>query len=164
MRETIILQRLDTSKKITLHSRETFPVRYERTSRRSLPRNITDRRTRQIGPKKQGKRRTQLHKSVTVRRTKHTQKGGSFLSSGLRKLSNLGMKFGAKNLFNKRIDVGSRAITSEIGKKLTDERIKDAPELYKIGTSKIKNKNLKKALESDAGNYIVEETRKKAKK
>ena len=74
------------------------------------------------------------------------------------------MKFGAKNLFNKRIDVGSRAITSEIGKKLTDERIKDAPELYKIGTSKIKNKNLKEALESDAGNYIVEETRKKAKK
>ena len=65
------------------------------------------------------------------------------------------MKFGAKNLFNKGIDVGSRAITSEIGKKLIDERIKDAPELYKIGTFRIKNRNLKKALESDAGNYIV---------
>ena len=65
------------------------------------------------------------------------------------------MKFGAKNLFNKGIDVGSRAITSKIGKKLIDERIKDAPELYKIGTFKIKNRNLKKALESDAGNYIV---------
>ena len=164
MRQKIILQRLDTSKKITLHSRDTFPARYERTSRRNLPRNITDRRTREIGPKKQWKRRTQLHKSVTVRRTKHTQKGGSFLSSGPRKLSNLGMKSGAKNLFNKRIDVGSRAITSEIGKKLIDERIKDAPELYRIGTSKTKNKNLKKVLESDAGKYIVEETRKKAKK
>ena len=65
------------------------------------------------------------------------------------------MKFGAKNLFNKGIDVGSRAITSKIGEKLIDERIKDAPELYKIGTFKIKNRNLKKALESDAGNYIV---------
>ena len=164
MRETIILQRLDTPKKNTLHSRETFPARYEKTSRRNLPRNITDRRTRQIGLKKQWKRRTQLHKSVTVRRTKHTQKGGSFLSSGFRKLWNLGMKFGAKNLFNKGIDVGSRALTSEIGKKLIVKRIKDAPELYKIGTSKIKNKNLKKVLESDTGNYIVEETCKKAKK
>ena len=53
MRETIILQRLDTPKKTTLHSGEIFPARYERTSRRNLPRNITDRRTRQIGPKKQ---------------------------------------------------------------------------------------------------------------
>ena len=155
MRETIILQRLDTPKKMTLHSGETFPARYEGTSRWNLPRNITDRRTREIGPKKQWKRCTQLHKSVTVRRTKHTQKDGSFLSSALGKLWNLGMKFGAKSLFNKGIDVGSRAITSKIGKKLIDERIKDAPELYKIGTFKIKNRNLKKALESDAGNYIV---------
>ena len=77
---------------------------------------------------------------------KHTQKGGSFLSSGLGKLSNLGMKFGAKNLFKKRIDVASRAITSEIGKKLIDKGIKDAPELYKIGILKLKIKTSKKLL------------------
>ena len=57
------------------------------------------------------------------------------------------MQFGAKNLFKKGLDVSSRAITSEISKKLIDEGIKHAPELYKIGTSKIKNKNLKKALD-----------------
>ena len=74
------------------------------------------------------------------------------------------MQFGAKNVFKKGLDVGSRAITSEISKKLIDEGIKHAPELYKIGTSKIKNKNLKKALESDVATYIVEETRKKAQK
>ena len=74
------------------------------------------------------------------------------------------MKFGAKNLFKKGLDVGSRAITSEIGKKQIDKVIKHTPELYKIGTSKIKYKNLKKALESDVANYIVEETCKKAKK
>ena len=74
------------------------------------------------------------------------------------------MQFGAKNLFKKGLDVGSRAITPEISKKLIDEEIKHAPELYKIGTSKIKNKNLKKALESDVATYIVEETRKKAQK
>ena len=47
---------------------------------------------------------------------------------------------------------------------MIDEGIKYAPELYKIGTSQIKNKNLKKALLSDVANYIVEETHKKAKR
>ena len=74
------------------------------------------------------------------------------------------MKFGAKNLFKKGLDVSSRVITSEIAKNLIDEGIKYAPELYKIGTSQIKNKNLKKALLSDVANYIVEETHKKAKR
>ena len=73
------------------------------------------------------------------------------------------MKFGAKKLFKKELDVSSRAITSEICKKLTDDRIKHALELYKIGTSKIKNKNLKKELESDIDDYVVGETWKKTK-
>ena len=68
------------------------------------------------------------------------------------------------DLFKKGLDVGSRALTSEIGQKLLEEGIKHAPELYEIGTSKIKNNNLKKVLESDVTNYIVEETCKKAKK
>ena len=73
------------------------------------------------------------------------------------------MKFGVNDLFKKGLDVGSRALTSEIGQKLLEEGIKHAPELYEIGTSKIKNNNLKKILESDVTNYIVEETCKKAK-
>ena len=36
--------------------------------------------------------------------------------------------------------------------------------LYRLGTSKIKNQNVRKALESDVANYIVEETQKMAKK
>lgn len=37
---------------------------------------------------------------------------------------------------------------------------KHAPELYELGTSKISNKNLRKALNSDVANYIVKETQK----
>ena len=73
------------------------------------------------------------------------------------------MKFGAKLLFKKGLDVASRAITFKIGKKLIVEVKKHTPELYKIGTSKIKYKNLKKALESDVANYTAEETCKKKK-
>ena len=57
--------------------------------------------------------------------------------------------------------MGSKAINSGLGKKLIDEGIKHAPELYKLGTSKIKNKNVKRALNSDIANYIVTETKKK---
>ena len=35
---------------------------------------------------------------------------------------------------------------------------------FSLRTSKIRNKNLKRALESDAANYIVQEKQKKAKK
>ena len=37
-------------------------------------------------------------------------------------------------------------------------------DLYRFGTSKIKNENIKKALESDDADYILEETQKKARK
>ena len=159
MRETKILHRSATPRQITLPKGETFVARYERTSRQNLPRNVTVRQTRRIGPRNQRKRCSQLHRNVTVRQT---QKGGCFLSCGLVKLAELGMKFGVKNLIKKGLDVGSRALTSKIGQKLIDEE--NAPELYKSGISKIENKNLKKTLESDVANYIVEKTRKKEKK
>ena len=142
----MILGRRTTPRQITLPNGETFVARYERTSRWNLPRNVTVRRTRRIGPRKQRIRRTQLHRNITVGQTRIAQKGGRFLSSRLGELADLGMKFGAKKLFKKELDVSSRTITSEISKKLTDDRRKHALELYKIGTSKIKNKNLKKNL------------------
>ena len=74
------------------------------------------------------------------------------------------MKFGAKILFEKGLDVSSWALTSETGQKRINEGIKHAPELYEIGVSKIKNNNLEKALESDVANSVVEETRGKVKK
>lgn len=45
----------------------------------------------------------------------------------------------------------------------TDEGIKHAPELYRLGTSKIKSKNVREAFETDVADCIVQETQKKAK-
>ena len=75
----------------------------------------------------------------------------------------LGAKLGVKTLFKKGVSIGSKALSSEIGKKLIDKGIKHAPELYKLGASKIKNKSMKKALESDVADYVVKETQKKVK-
>ena len=75
-----------------------------------------------------------------------------------------GVNMGAKTLFKRGLNAGLKALISEMGKKkLIDEGIKHAPELYKHGASKIKNKNVRKALDSDVTNYIVKETHKKAK-
>ena len=62
----------------------------------------------------------------------------------------------------KGLGVGVKAINSDIGKKLVDEGIKHAPELYRLGRSKISNKNVKRALESEVTNYIVKEAQKKS--
>ena len=47
---------------------------------------------------------------------------------------------------------------------MIDEGIKHAPDIHRFRTSKIKNENTRKALESDVANYIVEETQKKTKR
>ena len=99
--------------RVRLPNEQSFLARYERVSRRNLPRNVTITRTRQIGPRNWWRQK---------------QKGGSIFGNIAR--------LGAKG-------------------------IDHAPELYRLGTSKIKNQSVKTALESDAANYIVEEAQKK---
>ena len=50
-----------------------------------------------------------------------------------------------------------------LGKKLIDKGIENIPNVVRYGSSKIKNKNIQRALDSDIANYIVEETQKKQK-
>ena len=95
-------------------------------------------------------------------RVRKKQRGGNILGI----IAKLGTKLGTKSLtctglLRKRLDVGVKAINSEVGKKLVNKRIKHAPELYRLGTSKIKNKNVKRALESEVSNYMVKEAKKK---
>ena len=68
-------------------------------------------------------------------------------------------KFCVKNLFKRGISASTPALGSNLGKQLIDEGIKPAPDLYRYGISKIKNKNVRKAL--DVANYIVKETQKR---
>ena len=54
--------------------------------------------------------------------------------------------------------MGSKATNSGLWKKIIAQGIKHAPDPYKYGTSKIRNKKVQKALNSDIANYIVTET------
>ena len=59
--------------------------------------------------------------------------------------------------------MGSRAINSVVGKNLTDKGIENIPNIFKYGASKIQNKIVQHALNSDTANYIVEEAQNKVK-
>ena len=48
-------------------------------------------------------------------------------------------------------------------KKLIDKGIANIPNIVRYASSKIKNKNVQRALDSDIANYIVEEAQNKAK-
>ena len=59
--------------------------------------------------------------------------------------------------------MGSRAINSVLGKKLIDKAIENIPKIFKYGASKMQNKIVQRALNSDTANYIVEEAQNKVK-
>ena len=127
-RNKILLRQKVTPQHVTLPDERSFLARYERVSRKNLPSNVTIRRSRTIGPRRQRKRRTQQGAGM------------------LRIVFSLGKNLLSSGALRKGLGIGSRAITSELVKKVINEGIKHAPELYNYGTKKI-NKNSKKALE-----------------
>ena len=59
--------------------------------------------------------------------------------------------------------MGSKAINSVLGKKLIDKvKVESLPDIVKFGSSKIKNKNIQRALDSDIANHVVEEAQNRA--
>ena len=59
--------------------------------------------------------------------------------------------------------MGSKAINSVIGKKLIDKGTEIIPNIFKYSVSKIKNKKVQRALNSDVAEYVLEETQNQAK-
>ena len=59
--------------------------------------------------------------------------------------------------------MGSKAINSVLGKKLIKKGINSISSVSKYGVSKIKNKNVQQALNSDIANYVVNEAQNKVR-
>ena len=75
----------------------------------------------------------------------------------------IGSRIG-KNLLKAGINLGSKAIGSEIGKKIINKGIDNIPSIFKFSRSKIKNKNIKKALETEIAEIVVGKVKSKARK
>ena len=64
-----------------------------------------------------------------------------------------------QNLLKAGINLGSKAIDSDIGKKIINKGIDNIPNIFKFGRSKIKNKNKKRALKSEIADMVVGEVK-----
>ena len=106
-----VMRRLDTPKDVTLPNSRTFYAKYQRIPRSQLSPNVIT-KSRKSSPKE---------KSSTKRQKKKTNKkrGRDFFSSCKKKSKNSTLKTNRKNCSKKAIDC--------------------ALQLYKLGTSKIKN-------------------------
>ena len=63
----------------------------------------------------------------------------------------------ADNLANLGVRLGSQAINSSFSKKLINKGIDSITSIFKYGVSKIKNKNVQWAFDSDIANLVVDE-------
>ena len=80
-----------------------------------------------------------------MRRRKRAQTGSGLVSN----LASLGLK------------MGSKAINSVLGKKLRNNGIDSISSVFKHGVSKIKNKNVQRAFDSNIANYVVDKAQNK---
>ena len=62
------------------------------------------------------------------------------------------------------LKLGSKILGSEIGKKIINKGIDNIPNIFKFGASKIKNKTINNALNSEIADLVVNEAQNRARK
>ena len=156
MREKIILSRRTSSKIVTLPNGTTFTARYERIDRKALPMNIRERKMSRR-PAKKSKKKVRFTPSSSLR--ERLARINRYTAS---RLGQTGSAL-ASNLAELGIKMGSKALNSALGKKIINKGIGSIPDVSKYGVSRIKNKKVQWALNSDIANYIVDEAQNKVK-
>ena len=126
MKKNYVMKKLDVPKRVTLPNGRTFTARFRRATRAELPNNITMRRTYRNNFAR-GARRI-----PTGRRSRRAPQSGRGLFSFIKKV--------AKN---------------PILRDIARTGAKYLPGLYQGATTKIKNKNLRKILQSDTASGLV---------
>ena len=126
MKKNYVMKKLDTPKRVTLSNGRTFIARFKRAKRSELPDNILMKRTY----------RNNFAKGARKKRT-----GGR---RGRKKQS-------GKGIFSILKKVAKNPILRDIAR----TGAKYLPGLYQGGVNKIKNKNLKKVLQSDLASGLV---------
>ena len=145
MREKIVLRRRTSPKIVTLPNGTTFTARYIRIARKQLiGKKYSNNRTKK-------KKRNTLSSASMLKRMKKNK----------RKQSGEGL---AEDLGKMGLELGSKALNSSFGRKPINKGIDSIPNIFKYGVSKIKNKNVKRAMSSDIANMVVDEAQNKINK
>ena len=152
MKQTIILQKRAYPTTVNLPNGRTFTSKWERISRKQLPMNIKVKQNRTIGARQNNRRIWINQVAPAFKKIKATWKKARQSAKGL-----------ASNLAKVGLELRSKALGSEFGKKLINKGIDNIPNIFKFGASKIKNKNVQKALKSEIADIVMEEAQNRAK-
>ena len=126
MKKNYVMKKLDTPKRVTLSNGRTFIARFKRAKRSELPDNILMKRTYKKNFAKGAR------KKRTGRRRGRKKQSGKGIFSVLKKV-----------------------VKNPILRDIARTGAKYLPGLYRGGVNKIKNKNLKKILQSDIASGLV---------
>ena len=156
MRQKIVLKRRIIPKVTT------FTSRYERISRKQFLSNIKVTKVRTIGPRNRNSRiisfnDANLLRNLSVRKKVRFNPSAVALKRMKKNRHGQTGEGIADNLANLGIRLASQVINSSFGKKLINKGIDSIPSIFKYGVSKIKNKNVQRALDSDIANLVVDE-------
>ena len=154
VKQTVILRKRAAPKVVKLPNGRSFTSKWERISRKQLPINIKVKKQRTIGPRRNNRMIYLNLAAPAFRKIKARRK--------LERQKLSGKRLGS-NLIKAGFDLGPKAIVSEFGKKLINKGIDNIPSIFKFGVSKIKNKNVKKAMTSDIADMVVDEAQNRAK-
>ena len=166
VKKHIILRKRANPKQINLPDGRSFISKWERISRKQLPINIKVTRNRAIGPRRNNRMiyfnlaRPALTKNKKKRREAIRNKLNPIYD---RKNNQTGSGLGS-DLLKAGFDLGSKALGLKFGKKLINKGINNIPNLFKFGASKVKNKNVKRALDSEIANMVVNKSQGRARK
>ena len=148
----IILRKRANPKTVNLPNGRSFVSKWERINRKQLPINIRVNKVRTIGPRRNNQ---QIYFNLTregFRKIKQKRKAVRQSGKGL-----------GSNLIKAGFDLGSKALGSDIGKKLINKGIDNIPNIFKFGASKIK-KTINRALNSEIADLVVNEGQGRARK
>ena len=79
------------------------------------------------------------------------------------RINQRGSRIGS-DLLRTGLNLGSRALGSDIGKRIINKGIDNIPNIFKFSRSEVKNQRTKNALESEIADLVVDEAVNKARK
>ena len=164
VKQTVILRKRVIPKVVNLPNGRFFTSRWERISRKQFPINIKVKKQRAICPRRNNRMIYLNQAAPALRKIRRRRKNETIdrLMPIYDRINQSGSGL-ATNLLQKSIELGSRAVASEFGKRLINKGIDNIPNIFKFGVSKINNKNMKRAVESEIANMVVDEAVKRAK-
>ena len=163
VKKTVILRKRANPKTVHLPNGRSFISRWKRISRKQLPINIKVKRQQRIGARRNNRmiylnqadpafRKIKRRRNETIERLMPIYDRVNQSGSGL-----------ASNLAKAGLELDSKALGSEFGKKIINKGIDNIPNIFRFGVSKIKNKNIKRAMKSDIAKIVVNEAKNRAK-